>query len=60
MATATQAQTFYFQPGGALTFAPAASPESFEEYVSDPSKPVPYTDGIFARRNNEYSCGGLF
>jgi putative CocE/NonD family hydrolase len=51
---ATQAQTIYFQPSGALTFAPATAPESFAEYVSDPSKPVPYTDGIFARRNNEY------
>ena len=27
---------------------------SFVEYVSDPAKPVPYTDGIHARRNNEY------
>jgi putative CocE/NonD family hydrolase len=26
----------------------------FYEYLSDPSKPVPYTNGIFARRNNDY------
>ena len=26
----------------------------FDEYISDPAKPVPYTNGIFARRNNEY------
>ena len=26
----------------------------FDEYMSDPAKPVPYTNGIFGRRNNEY------
>ncbi len=26
----------------------------FDEYISDPAKPVPYTNGIFGRRNNEY------
>ena len=26
----------------------------FEEYVSDPDKPVPYTNGIYGNRNNEY------
>jgi putative CocE/NonD family hydrolase len=26
----------------------------FEEYVSDPDKPVPYTNGIYSYRNNEY------
>jgi len=26
----------------------------FDEYISDPAKPVPYTNGIFSRRNNEY------
>ena len=25
-----------------------------DEYISDPAKPVPYTNGIFGRRNNEY------
>ena len=25
-----------------------------DEYVSDPAKPVPYTNGIYGRRNNEY------
>ena len=25
-----------------------------DEYTSDPSKPVPYTGGIYARRNNDY------
>lgn len=34
----------YFQPKGGLSYAPPASAEaSFDEYVSDPNKPVPYT-----------------
>ncbi len=37
-------QKLYFQPGGALTFTPpAAGGSAFDEYVSDPAKPVPYT-----------------
>ncbi len=28
--------------------------DHFTEYVSDPANPVPYTDGVNARRNNEY------
>ncbi len=26
----------------------------YDEYISDPAKPVPYTNGIFSGRNNEY------
>jgi hypothetical protein len=34
----------YFQPKGGLTYsAPASAQETFDEYVSDPDKPVPYT-----------------
>ncbi|MCY1041664.1 CocE/NonD family hydrolase [Corallococcus sp. bb12-1] len=34
----------FFQPQGALTFqAPTGKEASFDEYVSDPAKPVPYT-----------------
>jgi putative CocE/NonD family hydrolase len=37
----------YFQPSGGLTYAPPASTEeSFDEYVSDPNKPVPYTQEL--------------
>ncbi|WP_163996552.1 CocE/NonD family hydrolase [Pyxidicoccus caerfyrddinensis] len=38
----------YFQPKGALTFnkAPTGTTESFAEYVSDPDKPVPYTQEL--------------
>lgn len=37
-------RTLYFQPGGRLSFdAPTEGAEAFDEYVSDPAKPVPYT-----------------
>ncbi|HEX8821339.1 MAG TPA: CocE/NonD family hydrolase [Archangium sp.] len=37
----------YFQPKGGLTYSQPTSPEeSFDEYVSDPSKPVPYTQEL--------------
>jgi putative CocE/NonD family hydrolase len=37
-------QTLFFQPGGNLSFAPPKDGGSpFDEYVSDPAKPVPYT-----------------
>jgi putative CocE/NonD family hydrolase len=36
-------RTLYFGPGGKLLTAAPAS-EGFDEYVSDPAKPVPFTD----------------
>jgi len=37
-------KSLYFQPGGKLSFdAPASDGETFDEYVSDPKKPVPLT-----------------
>lgn len=44
----------YLQPGGGLSFdAPVAS-GGFSEYVSDPSKPVPYTEDVHFDRTREY------
>jgi putative CocE/NonD family hydrolase len=38
------ARTLYFQARGALSFqAPVEGLDAFDEYVSDPAKPVPYT-----------------
>jgi len=31
-----------------------AAAQSYDEYVSDPQKPVPYTSGVYAERNDEY------
>ena len=37
-------RTLYFRAGGALGFdAPGDGRDAFDEYVSDPAKPVPYT-----------------
>ena len=38
-------RTLYFHPGGKLAFeAPKQAGEAFDEYISDPAKPVPYTN----------------
>ncbi|QHV96922.1 CocE/NonD family hydrolase [Spirosoma endbachense] len=49
-------RALYLQPKGGLSFTqPSASgSEAFSEYISDPAKPVPYTDGIKANRTREY------
>lgn len=36
--------SFYLWPGGRLTNSPVASPDAFSEYLSDPNKPVPFTE----------------
>ncbi|MBS1920817.1 MAG: CocE/NonD family hydrolase [Bacteroidetes bacterium] len=45
---------FYFQDKGKLSNEKPKGKISFNEYVSDPNKPVPYTNGVYGRRNNEY------
>jgi putative CocE/NonD family hydrolase len=39
-----QSKTLYFQKGGKLSFD-APSETGFEEYISDPAKPVPFING---------------
>ena len=39
-----QKRTLYFQPGGKLSFDPPAATSGFDEYVSDPNRPVPFID----------------
>ncbi len=45
---ATAEKTLYFHPDGRLSTDPpaAAEPESFDQYVSDPAKPVPFIPNI--------------
>jgi uncharacterized protein len=38
----TRSQTLYFQEYGGLSFTPPVATSAFDEYVSDPSKPVPF------------------
>lgn len=51
---AAGARHFYLAPGQKLATDKPTGNDSFEEYVSDPAKPVPYTNGVQARRNNQY------
>ncbi len=46
--------SYYLNDGNKLSSLKEDQHNSFDEYVSDPNKPVPYTNGTFARRNNEY------
>jgi putative CocE/NonD family hydrolase len=46
--------TYYFGANNILSRAKNTTAKSFSEYISDPAKPVPYTNGIYAGRNNEY------
>ncbi len=49
------AKTLYFQPNGKLSFAaPTATGQAFDEFVSDPAKPVPYIPQIANRMTREY------
>jgi putative CocE/NonD family hydrolase len=45
----------FFQPRGGLGFkAPAGTADAFAEYVSDPAKPVPYTQEVTAGWAKDY------
>ena len=48
------AVNYFLNNNNKLSLQKEKSANSFDEYVSDPNKPVPYTNGIFAYRNNEY------
>ncbi|MGN7205833.1 CocE/NonD family hydrolase [Pedobacter sp. SAFR-022] len=50
----TENRTLYFHANGKLSFDAPAEKESFDEYVSDPNKPVPYQNGVQPRRTREY------
>jgi len=44
----------YFRENGGLDFQPPIGGGSFDEYVSDPARPVPYTESITPRMTIEY------
>lgn len=52
----TKSQSLYFHADGKLSFEmPAKSEqEGFDEYISDPAKPVPYTTEIMNGWSNQY------
>ncbi|MFZ0735146.1 MAG: CocE/NonD family hydrolase [Candidatus Sulfotelmatobacter sp.] len=48
-------KTLYFQPNGGLSFEPpAAEGKSFDEYVSDPAKPIPFVNYAAMNVPQEY------
>jgi putative CocE/NonD family hydrolase len=51
-------KTFFFQGAGKLSSErPSASGEEFDEYVSDPAKPVPHISGTSTQMTYEYMTG---
>jgi len=50
----SSAKTLYLQKDGILSFSAPKNQESYDEFVSDPSKPVPYDDGIHLQRTQDY------
>jgi putative CocE/NonD family hydrolase len=42
----TQKRTFYFQAGGALSSETPTTSDAFDEYTSDPARPVPFQERI--------------
>jgi putative CocE/NonD family hydrolase len=45
----------YLQPDGGLAFSAPGSPtDSYDEYVADPARPVPYTEDVHRDRTWEY------
>ncbi|HEV7230072.1 MAG TPA: CocE/NonD family hydrolase [Bacteroidia bacterium] len=47
-------RSLYLQGDGQLSFQKPAAPSGYSEYVSDPSKPVPYTEDVHLHRTREY------
>ncbi|WP_143306930.1 CocE/NonD family hydrolase [Chitinophaga vietnamensis] len=49
-----QQQPIYLQANGKLSFTKPNAGNSFTEYVSDPAKPVPYTEDVHFNRTINY------
>jgi putative CocE/NonD family hydrolase len=46
--------SIFLQPNGKLSWNKAGGKNSFSEYISDPAKPVPYTEDVHFQRTTEY------
>ncbi|MBZ5856383.1 CocE/NonD family hydrolase [Flavihumibacter profundi] len=51
---AMQPTPVYLQSNGTLDWNKPAAKEGFTEYISDPAKPVPYTEDVHFGRTREY------
>ncbi|MCW3078291.1 MAG: CocE/NonD family hydrolase [Bacteroidetes bacterium] len=47
-------KTIYLNANQKLTFTKPNGPSSFSKYISDPNKPVPYTEDVHLDRTREY------
>lgn len=47
-------QALYLQPNGKLGWDKPTGKNSFSEYISDPAKPVPYTEDVHWSRTRDY------
>lgn len=47
-------KSLYLQPGESASFDKPSMRTSYDEYVSDPMNPVPYTEDVHAQRTAEY------
>jgi putative CocE/NonD family hydrolase len=51
----TESKRLYFRAGGRLAFeAPADETDAYDEYISDPAKPVPFTETITTHMTVQY------
>jgi hypothetical protein len=50
------ATKFYFQPNNKLSEKESTKNVLLAEYISDPAKPVPYTEDVHTNRTREYMC----
>ena len=47
-------KSIYLQPGGKLAFEPPTAALSYDEYMTDPERPVPYAEKVHQYRMAEY------
>lgn len=50
----TEEKSLYFHPDGKLSFTPPATASAPDEYISDPKKPVPFTNEIRIIRGSDF------
>ena len=46
--------TFYFRSHSTLSTNKPTDQSGATQYISDPNRPIPYTNGAYSQRNNEY------
>ena len=49
-----QSRAIYLHPAGKLSWEKPGGKNNYSEYISDPAKPVPYTEDVHFQRTREY------